>query len=70
MLSIASETAAQPRRWEWAGWSGGRSLWADSAERCVPGVREVLQPHVQPAGPHAPARRQQALQVPLLLQQV
>lgn len=34
------------------------------------GLREVLQPHVQPAGPHAPARGQQALQVSLLLQQV
>lgn len=41
-----------------------------SAAFPVPGVWEVLQPHVQPAGPYAPARRQQAIQVPLLLQQV
>lgn len=34
------------------------------------GLWEILQPHVQPAGAHAPARWQQALQVPLLLQQV
>lgn len=40
------------------------------SRRCVSGVREVFQQNVQPPRPHAPPRRQQAVQVPLLYQQV